>query len=109
LKGKIDGNRGIMRIEAGKAAKMEQRIGKMIEPYQESADTSAREHAAVLMEVEGLDRDLRGFEHLGGLESVACIERVEKAGKELDGVLRVEGELQREYAAMVEEARVARG
>jgi pre-mRNA-splicing factor CDC5/CEF1 len=102
LKTKIDGNREVMRVEAQKASKLEDRIGKLIAPHQEAADGLSLQHAEVLAEVEGLERDLAGFEHLAGLESAACIERVEKGQKELEGLLRVENELQREYSGIME-------
>jgi hypothetical protein len=102
LKSKIDVNRGIMRVEADKASKLEDRINKLIAPYQESVDAMSREYADLLGEVEELERDLAGFEHLSGLEGVACVERVEAGQRELEGLVRVEGEVQREYASIME-------
>lgn len=102
MQAKTELNRVKLAQDSHKASGIETTITTEISPLLSKAAQLKSEFDDVWNEIVHLDREIKGVGFLKEvIEDAACAERVVEAERELQALLRLEGERQAEFASLV--------
>ncbi|KAJ3041850.1 CDC5 cell division cycle 5-like protein [Rhizophlyctis rosea] len=102
-KANLDGNRETMKREAGRAKKMEAKLGITLGGYQKRSADLKKQLAEGWKEWEESSIELESFRYLKGVEEESMPVRQDRLKKEVDFLVMRERDLQDRYAAQLRE------